>query len=118
MHCQPNALGVDAILIDGFDCAGHPGEDNILGLILIPAAADKLRIPMIATALALGAEGINAWRDAGDRRRDDPPARADAEPFTDGLRSDQQGDRAVVDARGVSRRHDAAVNPPDRRHGP
>ncbi|SEQ43781.1 nitronate monooxygenase [Solimonas aquatica] len=63
-------LGVDAISIDGFECAGHPGEDDIPGLILIPAAADKVKIPMIASggfgdgrglvaALALGAEGIN-----------------------------------------------------------
>jgi nitronate monooxygenase len=63
-------MGVDAISIDGFECAGHPGEDDIPGLILIPAAADKLKIPMIASggfgdgrglaaALALGADGIN-----------------------------------------------------------
>jgi NADH:quinone reductase (non-electrogenic) len=63
-------LGVDAVSIDGFECAGHPGEDDIPGLILIPAAADKLEIPIIASggfgdarglvaALALGAEGIN-----------------------------------------------------------
>jgi nitronate monooxygenase len=63
-------MGVDAISIDGFECAGHPGEDDTPGLILIPAAADKLTIPMIASggfgdgrglaaALALGAEGIN-----------------------------------------------------------
>ena len=63
-------MGVDAISIDGFECAGHPGEDDIPGLILIPAAADKITIPMIASggfgdgrglvaALALGAEGIN-----------------------------------------------------------
>jgi NADH:quinone reductase (non-electrogenic) len=63
-------MGVDAISIDGFECAGHPGEDDTPGLILIPAAADKLKIPMIASggfgdgrglvaALALGAEGIN-----------------------------------------------------------
>ena len=42
-------IGVDAISIDGFECAGHPGEDDIPGLILIPAAADKLKIPMIAS---------------------------------------------------------------------
>ena len=62
--------GVDAISIDGFECAGHPGEDDIPGLILIPAAADKVKIPMLASggfgdgrglvaALSLGAEGIN-----------------------------------------------------------
>ncbi|QPC99433.1 MULTISPECIES: NAD(P)H-dependent flavin oxidoreductase [Qipengyuania] len=63
-------MGVDAISIDGFECAGHPGEDDIPGLILIPAAADKISIPMLASggfgdgrglaaALALGADGIN-----------------------------------------------------------
>jgi NAD(P)H-dependent flavin oxidoreductase YrpB (nitropropane dioxygenase family) len=63
-------MGVDAISIDGFECAGHPGEDDIPGLILIPAAADRITIPMIASggfgdarglvaALALGADGIN-----------------------------------------------------------
>ena len=62
--------GVDAVSIDGFECAGHPGEDDIPGLILIPAAADKLTIPIIASggigdargmvaALALGADGVN-----------------------------------------------------------
>ena len=65
--------GVDVISIDGFECAGHPGEDDIPGLILIPAAADKVKIPMLASggfgdgrglaaALALGAEGINMGR--------------------------------------------------------
>ncbi|WP_454887153.1 NAD(P)H-dependent flavin oxidoreductase [Sphingomonas oryzagri] len=63
-------MGVDAISIDGFECAGHPGEDDIPGLILIPAAADRVKVPMLASggfgdgrglaaALALGAEGIN-----------------------------------------------------------
>ena len=63
-------MGVDAISIVGFECAGHPGEDDIPGLILIPAAADKVKIPMLASggfgdgrglvaALALGADGIN-----------------------------------------------------------
>jgi len=62
--------GCDIISIDGFECAGHPGEDDIPGLILIPAAADQVRIPMLASggfgdgrglvaALSLGAEGIN-----------------------------------------------------------
>ncbi len=63
-------MGADIISIDGFECAGHPGEEDIPGLILIPAAADKVKIPMLASggigdgrglvaALALGAEGIN-----------------------------------------------------------
>lgn len=62
--------GVDAVSIDGFECAGHPGEDDIPGLILIPIAARALGIPIVASggfadgrgmaaALVLGAEGIN-----------------------------------------------------------
>ena len=62
--------GVDIVSVDGFECAGHPGEDDIPGLVLLPAAADKLEIPIVASggfadgrglaaALALGAEGIN-----------------------------------------------------------
>ena len=62
--------GVDIVSIDGFECAGHPGEDDVGGLILIPLAAKKLRIPVVASggigdgrglagALALGAEGVN-----------------------------------------------------------
>jgi len=62
--------GVDVVSIDGFECAGHPGEDDIPGLVLIPIAAKALKIPIIASggigdgrgmaaALALGAEGIN-----------------------------------------------------------
>ncbi len=67
---KAQALGVDAVSIDGFECAGHPGEDDIPGLILIPATADKLDIPIVASggiadarglvaALALGADGVN-----------------------------------------------------------
>ncbi|AFU06274.1 NAD(P)H-dependent flavin oxidoreductase [Nocardia brasiliensis] len=63
-------IGVDGVSIDGFECAGHPGEDDVPGLILIPAAARVLDIPMVASggfadasglvaALALGADGIN-----------------------------------------------------------
>jgi NAD(P)H-dependent flavin oxidoreductase YrpB (nitropropane dioxygenase family) len=62
--------GVHAVSIDGFECAGHPGEDDIPGLVLIPAAVDRLKVPVIASggiadarglvaALALGADGIN-----------------------------------------------------------
>jgi nitronate monooxygenase len=70
-HCvTAERIGVDAVSVDGFECAGHPGEDDIPGLILVPATADKIKIPMIASggygdarglvaALALGAEGIN-----------------------------------------------------------
>lgn len=67
---KAQSLGVDGISIDGFECAGHPGEDDIPGLVLIPAAAKHITIPMIASggfadarglvaALALGADGIN-----------------------------------------------------------
>ncbi|MGW5311369.1 NAD(P)H-dependent flavin oxidoreductase [Nocardia thailandica] len=63
-------VGVDAVSIDGFECAGHPGENDTPGLVLIPAAARELEIPMIASggiadaqglvaALALGADGVN-----------------------------------------------------------
>lgn len=62
--------GVDMISIDGLECAGHPGEDDVGGLVLIPAAARALKIPIVASggiadgrgmaaALALGAEGVN-----------------------------------------------------------
>lgn len=64
------SVGVDAVSIDGFECAGHPGEDDVPGLVLIPAAAAALEVPVIASggiadgrglvaALALGAEGVN-----------------------------------------------------------
>ncbi|MDF1704888.1 MAG: nitronate monooxygenase family protein [Aeromicrobium sp.] len=63
-------LGVDAVSIDGFECAGHPGNEDVPGLVLIPAAARRLSIPVIASggfatgsglvaALALGASAIN-----------------------------------------------------------
>ena len=63
-------MGVDVISIDGFECAGHPGEDDVPGLVLIPATVDKVKIPVIASggiadgrglaaALALGAQGVN-----------------------------------------------------------
>ncbi|HEY4069564.1 MAG TPA: nitronate monooxygenase family protein [Burkholderiaceae bacterium] len=62
--------GVHIVSIDGFECAGHPGEDDVPGLVLIPAAVRALKIPLIASggiadgagmaaALALGADGVN-----------------------------------------------------------
>lgn len=63
-------MGVDVISIDGFECAGHTGEDDVPGLVLIPATTAVVKIPVIASggfadgrglaaALALGAEGVN-----------------------------------------------------------
>ncbi len=63
-------LGVDAVSVDGFECAGHPGEDDITGLVLLPLCAERLSIPLVASggfadgrglvaALALGAGAIN-----------------------------------------------------------
>jgi nitronate monooxygenase len=63
-------LGVDVISIDGFECAGHPGEDDIGLVVLLPATVDAVDIPVIASggmadgrslvaALALGADGVN-----------------------------------------------------------
>ncbi|MFD9733189.1 NAD(P)H-dependent flavin oxidoreductase [Umezawaea sp. NPDC059074] len=67
---KAEALGVDAVSVDGFECAGHPGDDDVPGLVLIPVAARALRVPIIASggfatgsglvaALALGASAIN-----------------------------------------------------------
>ncbi|PTL59594.1 nitronate monooxygenase [Paraconexibacter algicola] len=67
---KAESIGVDAVSVDGLDCAGHPGEDDVTNLVLIPAAADKMSIPIIASggigdarglvaALALGADAVN-----------------------------------------------------------
>jgi nitronate monooxygenase len=67
---KAQAIGVDGISIDGFECAGHPGEDDIPGLVLVPAAAEQITVPLLASggfadgrglaaALALGADGIS-----------------------------------------------------------
>jgi NADH:quinone reductase (non-electrogenic) len=63
-------IGCDAVSVDGFECGGHPGEDDIPNMILLPRAAEELKIPFVASggmadarslvaALALGAEGMN-----------------------------------------------------------
>jgi NAD(P)H-dependent flavin oxidoreductase YrpB (nitropropane dioxygenase family) len=63
-------IGCDAVSVDGFECGGHPGEDDVTNYILLPRAADELDIPFVASggqadarslvaSLALGAEGIN-----------------------------------------------------------
>ena len=63
-------IGCDAVSVDGFECGGHPGEDDIPNMILLPRAAQELSIPFVASggignaqqlvaALAMGAEGIN-----------------------------------------------------------
>ena len=67
---KAQSIGCDAVSVDGFECAGHPGEDDIPNFILLPRAADELKIPFVASggmadgrslvaALALGADGIN-----------------------------------------------------------
>ena len=67
---KAQAIGCDAVSVDGFECGGHPGEDDVTNFILLPRAADELKIPFVASggmadgrslvaALALGAEGIN-----------------------------------------------------------
>jgi NADH:quinone reductase (non-electrogenic) len=67
---KAQSIGCDAVSVDGFECGGHPGEDDIPNMILLPRAADELKIPFVASggmaderslvaALAMGAEGVN-----------------------------------------------------------
>ena len=67
---KAQAIGCDAVSVDGFECGGHPGEDDIPNMILLPRAADELKIPFVASggmadarslvaSLAMGAEGMN-----------------------------------------------------------
>ena len=67
---KAESIGCDAVSVDGFECAGHPGEDDIPNFILLPLAAEKLAVPFVASggmadgrslvsALSLGADGIN-----------------------------------------------------------
>jgi NAD(P)H-dependent flavin oxidoreductase YrpB (nitropropane dioxygenase family) len=67
---KAESIGVDCVSIDGFECAGHPGEEDIGGMVLFPVTTAKLKIPVIASggiadarglvaALALGCEGVN-----------------------------------------------------------
>ncbi len=67
---KAQSIGCDAISVDGFECGGHPGEDDVPNFILLPRAADELEVPFVASggmadgrslvaALALGADGMN-----------------------------------------------------------
>ena len=67
---KAEAIGCDAVSVDGFECGGHPGEDDVPNFILLPRAADELKIPFVASggmadgrslvaALAMGADGMN-----------------------------------------------------------
>ena len=67
---KAQAIGCDAVSVDGFECGGHPGEDDIPNMILLPRAADELDIPFVSSggqadgrslvaSLAMGAEGMN-----------------------------------------------------------
>ena len=67
---KAESIGCDAVSVDGFECGGHPGEDDVPNFILLPRAAEELKIPFVASggmadgrslvaALALGAEGMN-----------------------------------------------------------
>lgn len=67
---KAEAIGCDAVSVDGFECGGHPGEDDVPNFILLPRAAEELRVPFVASggmatgaqlaaALALGAAGVN-----------------------------------------------------------
>ncbi|MBX3485617.1 nitronate monooxygenase family protein [Phenylobacterium sp.] len=67
---KAEAIGCDAVSVDGFECGGHPGEDDVPNWILLPRAAEELKIPFVASggvangkqlvaALAMGAEGVN-----------------------------------------------------------
>ncbi|MDP3736914.1 MAG: nitronate monooxygenase family protein [Hyphomonadaceae bacterium] len=67
---KAEAIGCDAVSVDGFECGGHPGEDDVPNFILLPRAAEELKIPFVASggmadgrslvaALSLGAEGMN-----------------------------------------------------------
>jgi len=67
---KAESIGCDAVSVDGFECGGHPGEDDVPNFILLPRAAEELKIPFVASggmadgrslvaALSLGAEGMN-----------------------------------------------------------
>jgi len=67
---KAESIGCDAVSVDGFECGGHPGEDDVGNWVLLPRAAEELKIPFVASggvgngaqlvaALAMGAEGIN-----------------------------------------------------------
>jgi NADH:quinone reductase (non-electrogenic) len=67
---KAESIGCDAVSVDGFECGGHPGEDDVPNFILLPRAAEELKIPFVASggmadgrslvaALSLGADGMN-----------------------------------------------------------
>ena len=70
LSLKAESIGCDAVSVDGFECGGHPGEDDIPNMILLPRAAEELKIPFVASggmsdarslvaSLAMGAEGMN-----------------------------------------------------------
>ena len=72
MHLGPpfaegRAIGCDAVSVDGFECGGHPGEDDVPNMILLPRAAEELTIPFVASGGM--ADGRSPGRGARDGRR-------------------------------------------------
>lgn len=99
---KAQAIGCDAVSVDGFECGGRPGEDDIPDFILLPRAADELKIPFVASggmadgrslvaALALGAEGINMHADEEEGRSALPGGSGAARSRTSRPRTRREG---------------------------